>query len=391
MSADGCSPSRSSGVPRWILQGRSGTWGLAVWLPFLLAEPIAHATEADAPWSSWPLLAVIVATFVGLAIIGHRRLTGWAGVRHLEFGLLAVQAGASTAVVAGSPESSMLFPLLMIAAVVALDGRWGLTAVPVVTGLSALVVGAAEGSSAQVTTTVVSTLLTGLGCWSFRRLFVVIAELTRTREALAQLAVAQERERFSRDLHDLLGHTLSVIVVKAQAVRRLARLDADAVAEHASDIETIGRRALTEVRQAVDGYRGTGLAVELEQARTALDAAGIASTTPPDAPPLPPTVDALFGWVVREGVTNVIRHSGARTCAVTWSRDDEQARLEITDDGRGAPTDGPPGGGLAGLTDRVTSAGGRLVAGPAEAGFRLSVTVPLSGVPVAVGASEVST
>ena len=121
-------------------------------------------------------------------------------------------------------------------------------------------------------------LLAGLASAAFAALLDTVAELRRTRAELARVAVAEERERFSRDLHDLLGHTLSVMVVKAQAVRRLAAQDPDAAAAHAADIEQIGRQALVDVRQAVDAMRAPTLAEELDGARRALDAAGIATT-----------------------------------------------------------------------------------------------------------------
>jgi two-component system sensor histidine kinase DesK len=384
MSVSGGFPVRASSLPRWIRSGRAQAWAVAVWLPLILADPIVQGTEPGASWIVWPALAVIAGTFVAVIVIGSRRLQGWGEYPYLEFVLLTGQAAAAIALVSRSPDSSIVFTVLVITAVVAVDGLGGLAAAAVVTGLAVAVVGAGDGTSTQVWTVAVTTGLSGLGCWSLRSLFIVIAELARTRETLAHLAVLQERERFSRDLHDLLGHTLSVIVVKAQAVRRLAVLDAEAAAEHAGDIETIGRRALVEVRQSVDGYRGTGLAVELERAQNALLAAGITGRTesPDGAGALPADVDALFGWVIREGVTNVIRHSGARTCVVAWSQDAHAARLEILDDGRRAQGDTSPavsiGNGLAGLTDRVAAGGGRLEAGPAPDGFRLVVTVPVT-------------
>jgi two-component system sensor histidine kinase DesK len=383
----GCAPEApSTGLPRWVRGPHAGTWAMLIWLPFLLAEPAAHANEAGAAWAVWLGLAVIATTFLTLGILGSRRLQGRPDSRLLELTLLAVQAGTTVALVLSSPQSSSLFPLLVIAAVVSLDGAPGLPAVPIVTGLAALAVGLGGGTSTQVTGAAVTTVLSGFGCWSFRRLFLVIAELARTRQTLAELAVGQERERFSRDLHDLLGHTLSVIVVKAQAARRLAPVDSAAAAEHAADIETIGRRALLEVRQAVNGYRGPGLTAELQRAQSALAAAGIAylSESSSEAGPLPPEVDAAFGWVVREGVTNVIRHSGASSCVVVWSQDDREARLEITDDGRRSLArpdlvpELPPGGGLAGLSDRVRAGGGRLEAGPSADGFGLTVVMPVS-------------
>jgi two-component system sensor histidine kinase DesK len=365
---------------------------MVIWLPALLSEPVAHATDADPAGPRWLALAVVTAAFAGTAVLGSRRFEWCATAAPpswREYGLLAAQAVATVAVVAASPESELLFPLLAIAGVVALDARRGLWSVAAATALGGVTV-AWSGTSEQVASVLLVTVLSGAGCWSFRRLFAVIGELAATREELARVAVDRERERFSRDLHDLLGHTLSVIVVKAQAVRRITALDPESAASHAADIETIGRRALAEVRQAVDGYRGVGLAAELERARAALDAAAVAVTVrePAGGDPLPEDVDALFGWVVREGVTNVVRHARARRCVVAWSVADGVARLEVTDDGGGGTSSRlPEGGGLEGLRARAEAVGGRLTAGPAGDGFGLVVTVPVTtGVPVAAEA-----
>lgn len=197
----------------------------------------------------------------------------------------------------------------------------------------------------------------------------VIAVLRETREELAQAAVENERLRFARDLHDLLGHTLSVMVVKAQAVRRLK--DPVLVAEQAADIESIGREALKEVREAVTGYRGRGITAELDGAATTLSGAGITATLRQEGMPPAPEADALLGWVIRESVTNVIRHSGARTCTITV----RGASVEIADDGTNLP--GVQGYGLRGLSERVAAAGGELSAAPRpDGGFRVAVSLP---------------
>ncbi|MBC6462303.1 sensor histidine kinase [Actinomadura sp. HBU206391] len=208
------------------------------------------------------------------------------------------------------------------------------------------------------------------------RLSAVITVLRETREELARTAVAEERLRFSRDLHDLLGHTLSLMVVKAQAVRRIMERDPAVAAEQAADIETVGRRALAEVRQAVTGYRGRGLSAELNAARTALGDAAIEAVVRQEGPPPPPHADALLGWAVREGVTNVIRHSGARRCEIDVRHDGDVTSVEIRDDGTAEPP-GAVGHGLSGLTERMATAGGTLTAGRrADGGFRLAVTLP---------------
>ncbi|MQY08357.1 hypothetical protein ACRB68_64640 [Actinomadura sp. RB68] len=208
------------------------------------------------------------------------------------------------------------------------------------------------------------------------RLFTVVAMLREAREELAEAAVEQERLRFSRDLHDLLGHTLSLMVVKAQAVRLIAERDPAVAAAQAADIETVGRQALTEVRQAVAGYRGRGAGAELDAARTALTDAGVQPVLDRAGGPLPDEADALLGWVVREGVTNVIRHSGARRCEITLRHDAGRAVLEICDDGAGPAPGGPAGNGLRGLAERLDAAGGTVRTGPAPGGgFLLTATL----------------
>ena len=225
-------------------------------------------------------------------------------------------------------------------------------------------------------------LLTLLASTAFTRLLETVAELRRTRAELARVAVAEERERFSRDLHDLLGHTLSVMVVKAQAVRRLAATDPVAAAEHAADIERVGRTALLDVRQAVDAMRAPSLPEELAGARDALEAAGIRATIDAGPTDLPDDSGAVLAWALREAVTNVLRHSGASACSIAVTEADGQLRLVVTDDGVGAPTPPSPAaivraGGLDGLRDRVRAADGFVESGSTDGGFRLVASVPL--------------
>lgn len=212
------------------------------------------------------------------------------------------------------------------------------------------------------------TFLSGMVTATVLSLFDTIQELNTTRQELARSAVEKERLRFSRDLHDLLGHTLSVVVVKAEAVRRLAPRDLDAALAQASDIEAVGRQALTEIREAVSGYREGSLTTELDRARSALEAAGIEPVVRQAGPPLPPQAGALLGWVVREGVTNTVRHSGATRCEIAVHSDAERVRLTITDDGRGPLTSGAAAApGLAWLRDRVPGRGGAGETGGGEA------------------------
>ncbi|MFJ3668184.1 sensor histidine kinase [Streptomyces sp. NPDC090106] len=212
-----------------------------------------------------------------------------------------------------------------------------------------------------------------------------VRQLRAAREELARRAVAEERLRFSRDLHDLLGHTLSVIVVKSEAVRRLAPRDLDAALAQVTDIESVGRQALTEIREAVTGYREGSLSTDLDRAASALRAAGVEPSVHLSGPPLAARAEALLGWVVREAVTNVVRHGeSASRCEISVTGDTERVRLRVTDDGRAtAPVPSAGGTGLRGLRERLAAAGGHLEAGPGpRGGFTVTAELPTETDPV---------
>lgn len=218
----------------------------------------------------------------------------------------------------------------------------------------------------------------GLMISALARAATTNARLARAQEELARLAVADERLRISRDMHDLLGHGLSVIALKAELAGRLVRDDpARAVAE-LTDVHEVARASLAEVREVVSGYRLLGLSEALAGARTSLAAAGISFEVGELAGvELDPAAEAVLAWTVREGATNVVRHSGARRCAIHVRASGAEAEVEVRDDGRGRTGDAPSGTGLVGLAERVGRLRGRIEAGSApEGGFRLRVTVP---------------
>ena len=214
---------------------------------------------------------------------------------------------------------------------------------------------------------------------AFRHLMATVAQLRRAREDLARAAVTEERLRFARDLHDLLGHSLSTIVLKSELAGRLASCAPDRTAAEIADVERTARDALQQVRAAVAGYRRPSLTSELGAARELLAAAGIEARIDSSPATLPPAADALLGWAVREGVTNVVRHSRARSCTIRLARRAALASVEIVNDGSGdAGGSGQGGCGLAGLIERAAAEGGHVDAGPmAGGGFRLAIDVPL--------------
>ena len=206
-------------------------------------------------------------------------------------------------------------------------------------------------------------------------------ELHAARAELARLAVADERARFARDLHDLLGHSLSVIALKAELAGRLLREEPAEAAGHVSEIEQVARGALTEVREAVSGYRQPTLDDEIAGAKMALSAAGIQARVERPAVNFDPAIEAVLAWTVREGATNVIRHSGAGRCSVKVTAGLGEAGVEVVDDGPGCAdiaANGHNGHGLEGLRERVARLHGQIEAGTdAAGGYRLAVRVPV--------------
>ncbi len=203
-------------------------------------------------------------------------------------------------------------------------------------------------------------------------------QLRFARTELARLAVTDERLRIARDLHDLLGHTLSVIALKSELAARLVERDSARAVAELDDVQAVTRGALAEVREAVLSYRRLALDEALAGARAQLEAAGIESLLEERALSLPDEAEAVLAWAVREGVTNVVRHSHARHCAIRVHSDGAFAAVEIEDDGR-ADGDSDAGSGLAGLAERAERIRGRLEAGALpDGGFRLLVSVPLA-------------
>jgi two-component system sensor histidine kinase DesK len=216
----------------------------------------------------------------------------------------------------------------------------------------------------------------GLFTFGVRRLSEANDQLLEAREELARLAVLDERVRFARDLHDLLGHSLTVIRAKSELASRLAAVDAAHAAQEMNEVERVAREALAEVRETVTGYRRPSLATEIANARAALDTAGIHAQVHVDVIDIPPAIDETLAWVLREMVTNVVRHSGASSCQVDARTDNGAFVLAVRDDGRGARA-GVVGNGLAGARERLALVDGTLdIESEPGSGFRASARVP---------------
>jgi two-component system sensor histidine kinase DesK len=377
-----------------------------VWLPFLVA-PIASLVQSKSP----PLHVVVVLGGVLLFVLIYL-WTSWCIARSLVTG---VTAGKDSVLMRWFPWPAIIALTLLCLALMQIDGLgWGqlfyyiaacvggvlpiALAAAGIAGLDLILIAGvwvfgAPWSLALPTAGLVTII--GVVVMSTVRATITGRELRTAREEIVYLAVAAERLRIARDLHDLLGHSLSLIALKSELARRLISQAPERAESEIADIEEAARTALLEVREAVTGYRQPTLANELRDARGLLAAAGIAySYDLQDSliQSLPAPIEALLSWMVREGVTNVIRHSHARRCTVSGSiimgNRGPAVRLEIVDDGAG----GMPvitsdrevgtslrsaGNGLRGLAERVATLGGEYTAGPAIGGFRLMICVPL--------------
>ncbi len=209
----------------------------------------------------------------------------------------------------------------------------------------------------------------------FRQVGRANASLRLARDEIEHLAKVAERERIARDLHDLLGHTLSLVVLKSELASKLSERDPERAREEIRDVERIAREALAEVRAAVRGYRSGGLDAEVAHARSTLATAGVAFESELSKTSIPPAHEAVLCLAVREAMTNIVRHAGARHCHLRLRVTEGQAIMTISDDGRGGNE--PFGSGLSGMRERVELIGGTMTR-DGHHGTVLSVRVPLA-------------
>ncbi len=223
---------------------------------------------------------------------------------------------------------------------------------------------------------VLSVLLASFAVFGFTQLVLRNRQLELAQAEVAVLAVERERERIARDMHDILGHSLTVIAVKAELAGKLFELDPERSRAEMAQVQALARGALADVRGMVSATRAVTLAGELAGARQAFDAAGVQAQVPGTVDEVPEELRELFAWALREATTNVLRHAAATRVEVTMTADS----LVVDDDGHG-PADaatGEPtaaGNGLHGLTERARAAHARLeVSGSPLGGYRLAVT-----------------
>ncbi|MDV6373775.1 sensor histidine kinase [Deinococcus arenicola] len=227
----------------------------------------------------------------------------------------------------------------------------------------------------------VFTMVAAYANYSSYRRSVADGLLVQVQLEKEKLAADAERERIARDLHDILGHTLSVIVLKSELASKLAERDPRRAAQEIREVEQISREALQEVRSAVRGYQGSGLGAELARAKVALDAAGVKLNVSA-LPALPPQTEASAALLLREAVTNIVRHARAREVWISLAPTPDGHRLTIRDDGVGGLN--AEGSGLTGMRERLRAIGGTLER-RGEGGTTLSAQFPAAHGAAAAG------
>lgn len=375
LPGDDCATPAAFSMPGRLLW--CGVW--LVFLAYPVSDIVSHPHPVGWTLAAWGALAV----FVGLYL-----RTMW----------IALQTGFVTGEQPGAPWLAALIAFTF-GTIVAFGASWGgmtiylgvatgstLRLRPALVTLAALVVATAGfglgdhagyASIAFMCFMVASLGVTMLG---IRRMVRLIADLQHARSEVARLVAADERLRISRDLHDVLGHSLSVIALKSQVARRTLATDVEQAGAALADIEGVARRSLGDVRALVSEYRQRSLAEELTISGELFAAAGIELDVRRVAAVPAGDGDRLLSWALREGTTNVIRHSRATRCTVTVRVGGGCAELEMADDGTGPSGSASDGTGLRGLAERMREAGGELASGPGPGGgFVLAVRLPLAG------------
>ena len=361
-------------------RGGPRRWGglfAAIWL-FYLLNPLEAAWEERDTVAGLLGIAMTVA-FAGIylgtfLVLRFRRpigapfrITANPAVALL---VVAIEIGLAVLICLAVGQSGTATAVyIAVLSMICLTSRWAWTLVVLVAGSTYAATILVPGWHAD-RGIVFGTVVAALAIWGIAQGINRNIEVLAMREENARLALEDERNRFARDLHDILGHSLTVITVKAELAQKLFDVDAVRARAEVTDLERLSRDALADVRRAVEGYRELSLPSEIARARTALDAAEIEAHLPNSTDDVPSPLRELFAWTIREGVTNVVRHSGAKSCTVRLS----STSVEVIDDGRGPAGAIVSGNGLLGLRERAAAVGATVVTAGLSPGFSLTVS-----------------
>jgi two-component system sensor histidine kinase DesK len=369
-----------------------------IWLAYLIGPVADLITRHYSTFDRAAGLTIIIA-FCGIYVV---LVPNWvAGPRYAHAGLAALAALAAAACIlfGGMGAVSLWIFVSSASGLLVASHRWAVRVVAAVSVCYIVFCFTSHVAMTDFLSNLLPVTFLGLAMIGLRRQLQLTSELQRAREEVVQLAASEERLRLARDMHDLTGQSLSVITLKSEVAARLLTLlpgspERDRVRDEIEQVAVVSRQTLHDIREAISGYRRPTLAVEIITARAALVSAGITVDDDPELTLLSGTFDpdaeAALAWCLREAVTNVVRHSGARHCRISLTSDPDTLTLVVADDGRGhVPPAGHPDGqdagleaaagtGLRGMSERLSAAGGSLELRPdASPGFRLTAAVPV--------------
>lgn len=377
-SATSATSALTSNVPFDDPRRRWAPFFAGLWLLYL-AQPFSDAWKHRGHLDGWIGMVATIAfavVYVGYFFILRRCAPPGPPLLMRPFDprlvpplLVALALGVVMCVTVGV-DGLTAAPYLAVMLVIWLPNRYGWL-LGVILGVGAYVLSATVPGWGQQPGVLFGTCIATLAVWGISQAMSRAMQVAQMREENAALVIQEERNRFARDLHDILGHSLTVVTVKAELAGRLLDVDPQRAKAEIADLERLSREALADVRQAVSGYREITLPGELARARSALEAAGICATLPNSTDDVRGDLRELFAWTVREGVTNVLRHSAAEACEVILSG----SSVEIRDNGRGMDTPGM-GHGLIGLRERAAELGAVLMTRTLSPGFSLKVSLP---------------
>ncbi|WP_371631694.1 sensor histidine kinase [Streptomyces sp. NBC_00341] len=358
---------------------------IGVWLAFMSAPIKDLADGTHTPWAT-ALGTLGLVVFVGCyLLLVFRPSPRMLSPVQVRIALTFLSALAVTLSLTLGSSWLVLFVYVSVSAGAALPLRTARWLIPAATAVL-VAIGLTGGHPREIITALVfPALLGGFSMTGIRQMILTTIQLREARATVAQLAANEERLRLARDLHDLLGHSLSLITLKSELAGRMLPDHPEQAAAQVADIEQVSRQALVDVRSAVTGYRRPTLPGELAGARTALAAAGITAAIPAEPPEdLPEKPEEVLAWALREAVTNVVRHSGARSCEVTLAPrqtlDGRVLELTVSDDGRGA-SGTAVGNGLTGIAERLATVDGTLTTRATDPrsgkGFTITLSVPV--------------
>ena len=345
--------------------GRDISWVPFVWLIYLAGVPFApyerHASALEWALTLGGMAIFLVLYFRGFWVSGTESMVIVAAMFALGAVSVSSNPGALCYFIYASCYIGWGFPRF----------SWQILA-----GYSVVLALTLVGLHIQGQTLMISLVFSALlGAVNIRQCESARANcrLRLAQEEVERLAKVAERERIARDLHDVLGHTLSVIVLKSELASKLAERDIEQATAEIRDVERIARESLAELRDALAGYRTAGIDAEFARARNVLESAGVRFACEAEPLLLTPTQESVVALAIREGITNIVRHARAHSCRLRLIHEGEDYRLEIADDGRGAG--GSEGFGLLGMRERAEALGGTLVREVSN-GTRLVLTLP---------------